>query len=257
VRGISGFGLIVYGGAALALGAVDLAFGEFAGPWQAVPDIIPGRPLLPYLVGALLVLAGGALQLRKSASAAALVLVAAYLLFTSGWLIRVFAMPTELGTWLGVCEQLAVAIGGLSCWLLLRPNSPSSARLAMALRIGFGVCAVVFGAAHFVYSKETADFVPAWIPPGQLFWAYATGIAHALGGMALIANVRALLAARLLTAMFIGFGLLVWLPALFRTPGELFAWGGNAVNLTLVAAAWVMADSIARFGNSRRPPSQA
>jgi hypothetical protein len=56
-----------------------------------------------------------------------------------------------------------------------------------------------------------------------------------------------LLAARLLTAMFVGFGLLVWLPRLFAAPETQVAWGGNIVNLALTAAAWTIADSLARL----------
>ncbi len=51
------------------------------------------------------------------------------------------------------------------------------------------------------------------------------------------------LAARLLTAMIIGFGALVWAPSLFTHPGEHMVWAGNAINPALMGAAWVVADS--------------
>ena len=38
-----------------------------------------------------------------------------------------------------------------------------------------GACVAVFGVAHFLAVKETAGMVPKWIPPGQMFWARATG----------------------------------------------------------------------------------
>ncbi len=115
-------------------------------------------------------------------------------------------------------------------------------------RLAFGLCLVAFGAAHLLYTEETAAMVPAWLPPGQRAWALATGAGHLLAGLALLSGVRALLAARLVTAMFIGFGLFVWAPQLFQSPGDHMAWAGNAINFALIGAAWTVASSIAEFG---------
>jgi hypothetical protein len=49
--------------------------------------------------------------------------------------------------------------------------------------------------------------------------------------------------------MLVTFGALVWAPALLVDPHAHFAWAGNAINLALTGAAWVVADSIA---NRRR-----
>jgi len=42
--------------------------------------------------------------------------------------------------------------------------------------------------------------VPGWLPAGALFWAYATGVAHAAAGIAMISGVHRWLAAVLITA---------------------------------------------------------
>ena len=138
-----------------------------------------------------------------------------------------------------------MALGGLAC-VVIGKEARDGVRLGRISRIAFGICCLFFGAAHLVYGKETAAMVPGWLPPGGLFWAYATGAAHLLAGLALISGVGALPAARLLTAMFVGFGLLVWLPILLATPHVQFAWDGNAVNFALVAAIWAVADAITR-----------
>lgn len=114
-------------------------------------------------------------------------------------------------------------------------------------RVVFGLCLLAFGTAHFLYPAETAALVPKWLPPGPKAWALITGACHVAAGLALLSGVRALLAARLLTAMFVGFGLLVWLPQLFAHPEVHMSWAGNAINLALIGAAWVTADSVARF----------
>lgn len=86
--------------------------------------------------------------------------------------------------------------------------------------------------------------VPAWISPGQRFWAIATGAAHLLAGISIVSGIQAILASRLLTAMLVIFGALVWARSIFAAPHEHVAWAGNAINLALIGAAWMVADSI-------------
>jgi uncharacterized membrane protein YphA (DoxX/SURF4 family) len=92
----------------------------------------------------------------------------------------------------------------------------------------------------------TAPLVPEWLPPGQDFWAYATGVAHVAAGIALLTGVQARLAAILLTTMFASFTPLVHLPMLVAHPSSHMNWSENALNLALVGAAWVVADSLSR-----------
>jgi uncharacterized membrane protein YphA (DoxX/SURF4 family) len=96
------------------------------------------------------------------------------------------------------------------------------------------------------YLSGTAAFVPKWIPPGQMFWAIATTIFFALAAIALFSGRSALLASRLLVAMLVGFALLVWLPAPFADPHKLISWAGNAQNLAITGAAWIVTDYLSR-----------
>ena len=110
----------------------------------------------------------------------------------------------------------------------------------------FAVCALLFGGAHFFYMNLTIPYVPKWLPPSQAFWAYATGIGHIAAGVAILAGVRARVAAILLTAMYASFTPLVHLPMLLAKPSSHWIWSENALNLTLTGVAWVVADSLAR-----------
>jgi hypothetical protein len=76
-----------------------------------------------------------------------------------------------------------------------------------------------------------------------LFWATATAAFFLLAAIAILAGVLAGLASRLLTAMIVGFEVLVWAPKLFGSPHVHFSWAGNAICLALAGAAWVVADS--------------
>ena len=44
----------------------------------------------------------------------------------------------------------------------------------------------LFGGAHFFYMNLTTPLVPSWLPPSQIFWGYATGIAHIAAGFAIL-----------------------------------------------------------------------
>ncbi len=233
----------VYGLAALLLGGVMLSWGDFSGTWQPVHDGLPQRTLLALAAGAILAAAGLALLLRRWERPAALAIAALVLVFVAGWAGRIAGQPTLFAVWLGLAEQTSIALGGLAVAV---SRSGRAGPAAHALRVLFGLCLLAFGTAHLLYVQETADFVPAWIPPGQRFWALATGVADIAAGLALLAGPLALLAARLASAMFIGFGLLVWLPRLIAAPAEQMNWFGAAVTVAIAAAAWTVADLIAR-----------
>jgi uncharacterized membrane protein YphA (DoxX/SURF4 family) len=176
-----------------------------------------------------------------------LVLAGFFTIFALLWTPRILLLPHIVAVYAGFAEQLAVAIAGILGWLALRSaETPRRDRLAAALRIAFGICAIFWAFNHFTNIPETARMVPAWIPGGGPFWAWATGLAHLAAGLALIAGIRPVLAARLLAAMFLVFQLCVWAPGLFTTPANHVVWSGNAVNLSAVGAAWLLADFLAR-----------
>lgn len=246
-------GARIYGLAAILLGLVGLVWGDFAAVWQPVPEDWPARTALAYAAAGLFVAGGIMLQVRRTAAAGAWLLALLFVPFALLWAKRVIGFPSMLATWLGFFEQFAMSLGGLAAWLSLRPAEAqagvrSIGRATLAVRLLFGLGLLVFGASHFVYVTETAALVPAWLPFGASFWAYATGACHALAGLALLSGLQALLAARLLVAMFLGFGLLVWAPQLFVDPNLHITWAGNAVNFMLVGAAWAVAGMLRRRG---------
>ncbi len=254
-RVLLNLGSHVYGLAAVALGLVGLVWGDFATVWQPVPAGAPHRTALAYIVAVCLLLGGAAIHWRRTAQAGVLVLTILYFMSALLWLPRVVGYPHMIGTWLGFAEQFALVVAGLVAYACLAPRNPLWAvRTAQIGRFLFGICVVVFGLAHFFALSETTSMVPKWIPPGQQFWALATGVAHLLAGIAIFTGILAVLASRLLTAMLITFGALVWAPSLFADPHAHFAWAGNAMNLALAGAAWVVTDSIRESAKGR--PSQ-
>jgi uncharacterized membrane protein YphA (DoxX/SURF4 family) len=226
------------------LGAATLAFGAVSQGWLPVPTHLQG--LVAYTAGALLVLGGVAINVGRTARFAALglagLLAAGMLAFEAPFTVM---RPADWGGWQAVAESTVMALGGVLAYGR-SPGARDSASLARLARLLFGACLLIFGGSHFVYAKFTASMVPAWLPPAQLFWAYATGAAQIAAGLALLSGVQARLGAILLTAMYAAFGLLVHLPSVIANPGSFGNWTENGVNLLLTGAAWCLADTLAR-----------
>lgn len=242
------FGWRVYGLGVMALGIVCLALGDFH-PGQPVPKDFPYRTVLAYAAAAFMLIAGAAVVWRRTAAWGAAALTAYFALIVVILMNGRVALAhyAEYLTYEGIAIQLAIAAGALIVYAdRAIIDAPLAARLTRLGQLAFGVCALIFGGAHFVYMNLTAPLVPKWLPPGQEFWGYATGIAHIAAGLAILTGVQARLAAILLTAMFASFTPLVHVPMLLADPSSHWIWSENAVNLALIGAAWVVADSLAR-----------
>ena len=248
------FGWRVYGVGVMALGLVALVLGDFL-PGQPVPKDFPGRSALAYAAGAFMLVAGAAVEWRRTAAWGAAALTAYYALIVVILMDGrvVLAHYAEFVAYSNVAEQLAIAAGGLIVYATsAKIEAALAARLTRLGQLAFGVCALLFGGAHFFYMNLTAPLVPKWLPPTQEFWAYATGVGHIAAGVAILTGVQARLAAILLTIMFASFTPLVHVPMLLTTPSSHWIWNENAVNIALIGAAWVVADSLARSGAVRK-----
>jgi uncharacterized membrane protein len=242
------FGWRIYGLGVLALGMVSLGWGDFD-LGQPVPAHFPARTALAYVAAAFMLVAGAAIEWRRTTAWSAAALTAYYALIVvilmNGRLV--LAHYAEFGSYSSTAEQLAIAAGGLIVYAANARIDPElAARLTRLGQLAFGVCAVLFGGAHFFYMNLTAPLVPQWLPPSQLFWGYATGLAHIAAGLAILTGVRARLAAILLTVMYASFTPLVHLPILLTHPSSHVNWSENALNLALTGVAWVVADSLVR-----------
>jgi uncharacterized membrane protein YphA (DoxX/SURF4 family) len=242
------FGWRVYGLGVMALSIVCLALGDFH-PGQPVPKDFPYRNALAYAAAAFMLIAGAAVLSRRTAAWGAAALTAYFALIVvilmNGRVV--LAHYAEYLPYESVAIQLAIAAGGLVVYAATARIDPVlAARLTRVGQLAFGVCALIFGGAHFLYMNLTAPLVPKWLPPTQEFWAYATGVGHIAAGVAILTGVQSRLAAILLTAMFASFTPLVHVPMLLADPSSHWIWSENAVNLALIGAAWVVADSLAR-----------
>jgi uncharacterized membrane protein YphA (DoxX/SURF4 family) len=203
--------------------------------------------LLAYAAAILFLCAGVAVQFRGTRAVAALVLGVLFVPYAWLWLRRVIGFPGMIGTWSGAGEEVALVTAGLLAYDQYGGAGQAWSRgMAWVSRVLFGLSFVSLALVHWMALKETAGFVPKWIPPGQKFWAIATGVFHMMAAVAIITEVRGKLGARLLAAMIAVFGLTIWLPALMAAPKDHFVWCANAQNTALLGAAWVVADWFGR-----------
>ena len=241
-------GARVFGLGIIALAVVCLAFRDFDFG-QSVPQAFPARTALAYAAALFMLISGAAIEWRRTVSwgAGALTVYFALIVVIVMDGRGVVANYSEYGTYSSVASQVAVAAGALIIYAAnARIDSTAAARLTRLGQVVFGVCAVLFGGAHFFYMNLTAPLVPRWLPPSGEFWGYATGVAHIAGGLAILTGIQARLAAILLTIMYASFTPLVHVRMALENPSSHFVWSENALNLILAGVAWVVADSLAR-----------
>ena len=222
----------------LLLGVVGIAFHDFALQWQPVPAGIVARTALAYASAVLLIVAGGAILFRRYERSGALLLASFYWL----WMF-VLNLPlaiksfTHIGAWNSPAEIAFLAAGGTA--LVATSAGQLRGTLSLVARIVAGVCAIVFGLAHFNYAEFTASMVPGWIPY-KLFWAYATGAGHFAAGVAFVSGIRARLAATLLAGMMGSFVVLLHIPRVIAQPEVHAEWIMLAVASSLAGSAWLL-----------------
>ncbi len=248
-------GRYVYGLAAIASGICALAWHDFSN-WHQIKALgdASHHAILTYIAATIEIVGGIAIQLPRTARAGALALGAIYCVFALLGVPLIIAHPLIYNSFGNFFEQLSLASGAV---ILYAGSGPiASARTSRVAQVGyysFAICVVSFGLEQLFYLSETASLVPKWIPPGQMFWAKATTAAFFLAAIALLTGYMARLASRLNTAMILGFGLLVWLPALIADPHSFVSWSEGLETLAIAASAWTVADFLGRRRLEQNP----
>lgn len=253
--GRPGGGIMFLGIAAIFYGVACLLQGDFATPWQPVPDNLPLRHPLAYLSAGLLCLGGVGLLVKQTIRPAAILLLILFALYDACYVLQLASPHFDGKALLGLAEETSVIVG---CWAILLRLRRSGPAGVITARVAFGICSILFALAHFLGLTLTAKGVPEWMPGGQLFWAIATGVGHLAVGLALIANRIAVPATRLGALMYVCFVLFFWLTGALAHPTEWLRWAGAAISLCMAAALWLVGDLLAHRqaeeGRSRSVP---
>lgn len=217
----------------MASGLITLAWHDF-NDWHPLRYVV-------YTAAAAQIFGGAVIQVRQIAKTGASALAAAYLAFALLCVPQIVTAPRIYNSWGNFFEQFSLLTGAVIVYARLSSLwSPETLRRIG--RILLAICAVSFAVEQAIYLGATADLVPKWVPPSQMFWAVATTVLFALAAVALLANRMAPLAARLLTVMVVGFGVIVWGPLILSDPHNHTNWSENAETFAIAGALWILAD---------------
>ena len=238
------YGRMVFGAAAVLFGVIALMWHD-ADTWQSLQHIWS----LPFgtVVGACLMaaqIAGGVgMQYPRTARLAAAELGVVYLCFSLACVPEIFAASNLYerfgGSFFLFFSPLCGAMAVYAATDIKASRVIMFRRLA---RLGLGVCAISFTLGQALLLRETAQLVPKWIPPNQMFWAVLTTVAFGIAALAIFIDRQTRLAMRLMALMLALFGTLVWVPRLIAHPEAHFNWSECALTFLVAGAAWTVAD---------------
>jgi len=222
----------------LAFGLITLAWHDYNG--GHLPSYIV------YPAAAAEIFGGAAIQFRRTAKTGAAVLGTVYLVFALRCVPQIFAQPRIYNSWGNFFEQFSLVTGAPIAYARL--SLPWSRETLNRMgRILLGICAASFTLEQAIYLGPTANLVPKWLPPTQMFWAVTTTVLCALAAVALLMNRMALLATRLLTMMLVIFGLMVWAPLLLSDHHNHTNWSETAETFAIAGATWILADLLGEY----------
>jgi hypothetical protein len=238
----SNLGRHLFGVAALAFGFITLTWLDH-NSWHQ-----PLYLVYVYAAAAAQIFGGAAIQFHRTAKTGAAVLGVVYLVSALWCLPGIVTKPQIYNSWGNFFEQFSLVAGAALVYARLS-SVWSQETLDRIGRILVGICTASFTLEQAFYLHPTANFVPKWLPPSQMFWAVTTTVLFALAAVALLNNRMAFLATRLLTLMLVLFGLIVWVPLLFSDPHSPANWSETAETFAIAGTAWILADLL---GESRR-----
>ncbi len=238
------YGRIVFGAAAVLFGVIALMWHDPA-TWQTLRKIwsLPFGTIIGGFLMAAQIAGGIGMQHPRTARPASIVLCVVYSCFSLACIPDIIAASSLYERYGGsFFQQFSILCGAVALYAATEANPARAVVFGRLARFGLGVCAISFALSQVLYFRVTADLVPKWIPPNQMFWAILTTIAFALAAIALLVNRQARLAVRLMTLMLALFGGLVWIPRLAAHPEAHSNWSEFGLTFLITGAAWMVAD---------------
>jgi len=240
----TGHGRMVFGAAAVLFGVIALMWHD-PDTWQTLTQIwkLPFGAIIGGSLMAAQIAGGIGIQFRGTARLASVVLGIVYLLFALACIPDIIAASSPYERYGGsFFQQFCLLCGALALYAATEANAAKALWLGRLARVGLGVCVISFALSQALFLRETAQLVPKWIPPNQMFWAILTTIAFALAAIAILIHRRTRLAIRLMTLMLALFGVLVWIPRLIARPKAHINWSEFGLTFLITGAAWIVGD---------------
>ncbi|HET9406607.1 MAG TPA: hypothetical protein VFO39_05180 [Candidatus Sulfotelmatobacter sp.] len=235
---------MVFGAAAVLFGVIALLWHD-ADTWQNLQHVWS----LPFgtIVGGVLMsaqIAGAiAMQFPRTWRLASVVLCVVYLCFSLACIPDIVAASNIYERYGGsFFVFFSLLCGAIALYAMAATNAARAVLFGRLARLGLGVCAISFTLGQALLLRETAQLVPTWIPPNQMFWAILTTVAFGLAAVAILINLQARLAMCLMTLMLALFGVIVWIPHVIAQPKAHFNWSECVLTFLVTGAAWMVAE---------------
>lgn len=238
------YGRIVFGASAVLFGVIALMWHD-ADTWQNLQHIwsLPFGVLLGGCLMAAQIAGGIGILYPHTWRLASVVLCVVYFCFSLACIPDIIAASNIYERFGGsFFVFFSLLCGAVALFAAIEENAERALWFGRLARFGLGVCAISFTLGQLLLLRQTAQLVPKWIPPNQMFWAILTTVAFGLAALAILINLRARLAIRLMMLMLALFGVLVWVPHLVAHPKAHFNWSECALTFLVTAAAWSVAD---------------
>jgi uncharacterized membrane protein len=198
-----------------------------------VPRWIPAHTFWVYVIGAGFLCAGLSITVCVQAWLAAALVAMTFLIFVCTMdLPGALAHPHNRFFWALALRELAFGSGAFALAITLwspRPAEAKPAKPAWAAlpRVFVGVASLFYGVEELLHPAHVPGIpleklTPAWIP-GNLFLSYLLGVSLIVGGVCLLANKMARLAATILGLAILLAVLWVYLPILLAAPKDVEA----------------------------------
>lgn len=246
------FGRLLFAITLIAIGIFGIAGGDFGAIWQPVPKTEPERQALAYFCGIVSLGCGAGLLMKRTAVAAAGVLLAYLIVWTAFFKVPFILRAPLVEVSYQTTGENAVLIA--AAWVLLVDAARGRKAGILSVVAGgpglsiayalYGLALLAFGFSHFAYLNLTVPLVPKWLPV-PLFWAYLTGGTYVLTGLAMLIGIGARAGAALAAVQIVLITLLVWGPVVLAGHMKLTDIQEAVISWALTTGAFVIAASFA------------
>ena len=238
------YGRIVFSVSAILFGVIALMWHDLD-TWQNLHHIW-SLPFGAIIGGSLMIaqIAGGiGMLVPRTARVASIILCVVYLCFALACVADIITAENIYDKYGGSFFQFfSLFCGAIALYAATEADNAKALAFSRVARLGLGVSTISFTLGQALLLRETANLVPKWIPPNQMFWAILTTIAFGLAAIVILFNQRARLAMGLMTLMLALFGVLVWIPHLIAHPKAHFNWSECVLTFLITGATWMVAD---------------
>lgn len=238
------YGRMLFGAAAVLFGVIALMWYD-ADTWQNLQHIWR----LPFgtIIGGFLMIAqiagGIGIQFPRTRRLASVALCVVYLCFSLSCIPDIITASNIYDRFGGSFFLfLSLLCGAIALYAAAEVNAARVVLFGRVARLGLGLCAISFALSQALLLRDTANLVPKWILPNQMFWAVLTTAAFGLAAVAILINRQARLAMRLMTLMLSLFGVIVWTPHVIARPKAHFNWSECALTFLVAGATWMVAE---------------